>query len=329
MMVTDFNPFDSLIFQPDICFLTGAFLTEDTRCMIHAFPTWLMQRYHLEDANMMMLDGDRMFYKDMLLPASKEVAEAISKLDKITQKAFEEGYDSVVQLPELILFQWMARVMYGVLYQDFSYAISQQERRRKEFKVSPLLRKKYKNLRLMLQSLVRPVNFENFSPWSIKCSRVNISKDILNYKDETRKLNFCLGMNGFAIAACLQDNGEVATFHQDVFEKMRDATLHPVQFEELYARFLYANYLLYEIPDYIITAKGEALNFQMPENPYKGAPHFKEWEDKMFAQVLTNAWAPWGIPSKEIYMFPNSPISYLIDEFTNEFIIPDTIKLQY
>ena len=61
---------------------------------------------------------------DMLLPASKEVAMAISESDKLTQKAFEEGYESVVQLPEIILFQWMAHVMYGVLYQDISYAIS-------------------------------------------------------------------------------------------------------------------------------------------------------------------------------------------------------------
>ncbi|MGF7230619.1 hypothetical protein [Arachidicoccus sp.] len=329
MLITDFNPFESLIFRPDICFLTGASLTDETRQLIPVFPTWLIERYHLEEASIMMLDGNRMMYKDMLLPASKSVANAVSDLDAITQKAFEEGYDSIVQLPELILFQWMIRVMYGVLYQDFSYAISQQEKRRKEFIVSPLLRRKYKNLRLMLQSLIRPVIFDGFSPWSIKLYRVNISKDILNYKDETRKLNFCFGMNGFAIAACLQDNGEISAFNQDVFEKIGGATLHPAQFEELYGRFMYANYLLYEIPDYVISEQGDSLIFRMPEDPYKGGPHFKEWEDKVYSQVLANAWQPWGVPIKEIYMYPNSPISYLIDEFTDEFISPDQIKLQY
>lgn len=325
-----FNPFENLSFQPDICFLTGKKLNGKDKFEVPVFPKWLIDRYHLENASLTMLEWNRMKYVDMLLPASSEVAEAINRLDDLTRKAFEQGYDAVAELPELTIFQWMARVMYGVLYQDFTYSISRRAAKGSSFEVSRLMQHKLKNLLFMLQSLIRPVIFDGFTPWSMKCYRVNISKDILNYKDETHKLNFCLGMNGFGIAACLQDNGEVAKFNEDVIKAVGDATLHPAQFEELYGRFMYTNYLLRELPDYPITEKEDGiLVFQLPDHPNKELPKFAPWQDEIYAQVLANMWEPWGIPLKQIYTFPNSPISYLVNEFTHQYIPAEQIKLDY
>jgi len=325
-----FNPFDPLCFQPDVCFLTGRKLVEgQTKYAVPVFPEWLVARYDLGEKRMEMLGGNRMMYRDMLLPASEETVQAIGRLDKLTQEAFEAGYDAVKALPGLTLFQWMARVMYGVLYQDLVHAALQQEAQGKAFRLAPLMQQKFKNLLFMLQSLVRPVQFEAFTPWSLAVCRVRVSRDILNYKDETRKLNFCLGMNGFGMVACLQDNGEVAGFHQDLLEKISDQVLHPAQFEELYARFLYANHLLRETPDYLLQEAGETLVFQLPENPQPAQPLFGPWDDKTFAQVLANKWEPWGIPINQIYQFPNSPVSFLINERTQQFIPAAAVRLDY
>lgn len=330
MQQPPFNPFENLTFHPDICFLTGKKLADSQKFTVPVFPKWLIERYHLENASLTMLEWNKMKYADMLLPASEEVAKSIEALDTVTQKAFEQGYEAVIELPELTIFQWMARVMYGVLYQDFTYSISRRAAKGSDFQVSRLMEHKLKNLLFMLQSLIRPVVFEGFTPWSMKCYRVNISKDILNYKDETHKLNFCLGMNGFSIAACLQDNGEVAKFNEDVLKAVGDATLHPAQFEELYGRFMYTNYLLRELPDYPMTEKEEGtLVFHLPEHPNKDLPKIATWQDEIFAQVLANMWEPWGIPLKQIYTFPNSPISYLVNEFTHKFIPAKEIKLDY
>ncbi|MBX2932543.1 MAG: hypothetical protein KF781_11420 [Chitinophagaceae bacterium] len=322
-----YNPFDTLLFQQNICFLTGKKLEQEQ--YVSAFPTWLMERYNLQEATIMMLNGNRVKYKNMLLPASDEVVKAIEQLDETTQKAFEQGYDAVKALPEITLFHWMARVLYGVLYQDFTYAIQEQIQRGVIFNVSDLLKRKLKNLLFMLQSLVTPIKFIHFSPYTIQCYRVKISKDILNYKDETHHFNFCLGMNGFAIAACLQDNGAVGKYLQEVLEKIGHVELHPAQFEELYGRFIYANYLLRDMPDYSINQEGETFEFSLPADVDNQQPIFRQWEDKTFAQVLANAWKPWGITLEEIYSYPNSPISYLIDEYTNEFITSDKVNLPF
>ncbi|MCC6384025.1 MAG: hypothetical protein LC117_09080 [Bacteroidia bacterium] len=323
-----FNPFESLAFQENHCFLTGKELNPAEKHTVSAFPTWLIDRYKL-DKPVTMLEGNRMKYNEMLLPASFEVAQSVEKLDQVIRYAFESGYDEVIRLSPLTLFQWMARVFYGVLYQDFIFSIEKYKNSKEKFRPSPLLQQKIRNLLFMLHSLIRPVRFEGFTPWTIKCYRVTISKDILNYKDETHHLNFCFGMNGFGIVACLQDNGEVGGYLQEMLEKIGTSTLHPVQFEELYGWFLYASYLLREMGDYKITSDLPTLVFEQPEDPLPGQPKFRRWDDETFAKVLTNLWKPWGIPMHEIYTLPNSPRSYLINEVTYQFIPFEKINLPY
>lgn len=324
-----FNPFEPLSFGQDICFLTGQKLDESNKHLVSAFPTWVLERYNLGQKNLVMLDYHQIKYKDLLLPASKEVAEAVNNLDKITQKAFEEGYEAVIKLPELTLFQWMARVMYGVLYQDFTYVISQHKKTGENLEFNSLTHQKVKNLHFMLQSLVRPIVFNGFKPWSMRVYRINISKDIFNYKDETRNLNFCLMMNDFGIASSLQDNESVANYNIDVLNEIGNATLHPAQFEELYARFIYTNYIMRNFDDYTLTQEDETIVFTLADDTHKAYPRFSAWVDETFAQVLANFWKPWGITITQIHTPPNSPISYLINEVTREFIKPEEITLPY
>lgn len=322
-----FNPFEPLSFSSDICFLTGE--KTDNKTFVPVFPLWIVERYNLKDSGIMLLDGIKMKYSEMFLPASEKAALSIRQLDETTQTAFEQGYDTVSKLPETILFQWMARVLYGVLYQDFVYVIKQHAQSGKPFEISALLKQRLKNLVLMMQSLVRPVEFKNFTPWSIRCYKVNISKDIFNYKDETQDLNFCLSMNDFGLIACLQDNGAVAEYNKEVLDTVGNATLHPAQFEEMYGRFIYSNYLLQKLPDYKIKNENGTLVFELPEPATAEMKKFAPWQDEIFAQVLANLWKPWGLTMNDIYTFPNTPLSYLINERTYEFIQPEQIGLPY
>ncbi len=327
MSIKLYNPFEKMSFEGDTCFLTGVPITDLTTQKISVFPEWIIQRYNLEQASMAMHSGYRLKYQEMTMPASPTVVAAVQALDVLTQRAFEQGYEAVVQLPKVILFQWMARVMYGVLYQELAFQVKHHKEKGSAFQLSDFMQMKLGNLLHLLQSLIKPVVFEGFEPWTIHCFRVGVSKDVLNYKDETKKQNFCLGMNGFGILACLQDNGAVSKFHQDLLEKIGDKTLHPAQFEELYGRFMYANYLLRELPAYQIREEGDKLVFTLPEDERKHLPLFAQWQDNIFAQVLTNMLEPWGIPIQQIYRFPDPPVSYLINEMTQELIPASEIAL--
>lgn len=329
-MVGDiYDPFESLDFSEETCFLTGEKLDGRNNFTVSAFPEWVMDKYKLNEAYLLMLSGTRLQYKELRMPASKHAFQVVKALDENTQAAFQEGFEAVKHIPDLLLFQWMARVFYGVLYGDCKQGIIEAKEKGQEFRMAPQLKRKFKNLHLMLQSLIRPVEFRNFTPWTICRYQVNISKDIFNYKDEIQHLNFSFGMKDFGIAACLQDNGAVASYHRNLLQKVEGQPLHPAQFEELYGHLVYANYLMEDFEDYRISLEDDRIVLELAENEATGSIKFAKWEDEIFAQVLTNMWQPWGIPLELVYRFPNSPLSYLINEQTNEFIPKERVELDY
>jgi hypothetical protein len=331
MAKTLYNPFSGLDFNFQKCFLTGEPVNFSEE-HISVFPEWILDRYSLHDKTFTMLgDGYITKYKELRIPCSRKVIhEVIIPFEKEIEKAFSKGYDEVKKLPEELLFQWMAKLVYGLLYIDLSNALKYHTERNEKFTLSSFLQNKFRNLHLMLQSLNTPMVFKGKKPWSITIARVRYSKDIFNYKDETNKLNFSLGMNGFGVAACLQDNNENAVFHKELTTKIDGRVLHPIQFEELCGRFIYSNYLLTPSLEYSAEATDDKIVVELiPSAVQNKRPLFELWEDEMFAQVLANYWKPWGITMKDIHTFPNSPISFLVNEVTDELIDGENITLPY
>jgi hypothetical protein len=330
MSIQLYNPFEDLKLNPEECFLTGKKLISPEE-RIYVFPEWILDRYSLRDKTFTMLgDGNITKYENLKLPCSAEAKKALDVLEEEIQKAFSLGYDEVKKVPEERLFQWMAKLVYGILYNDLSIAIQQQQRRGEKFALSLYLQTRFKNLHWMLQSLVVPMEYKKFKPWSIEVVRIKYSKDVFNYKDETNKLNFSLGMNDFGIVCCLQDNGENSRYHKALIEKISNRVLHPIQFEELCGRFIYSNYLLKIFPEYSIHSTEEKMYLEPILSEIKSQTQlFEPWEDEMFGQVLANYWKPWGIPMSEIVVFPNAPISFLLNDYTDELIEPESISLPY
>ena len=331
MPIRLYDPFEKLHFSPQICFLTGQNLLS-TEEQISVFPQWILDRYSLQDKKFMMMDQiSSIQYQDLKIPCSNTIIENdLNPLEEEIENAFSGGYKEVIKVPEERLFQWMAKLVYGVLYNDLSIEQRRAAKKEKEFKLSPFLQNKFRDLHLMLQSLVVPMEFTGIKPWSIRIVKIRISKDVFNYKDEPTNLNFSLGMNDFGIVACLQDNGAVGMNQQEIIHKISNKTLHPVQFEELCGRFIYANYLLKTSAEYNIQSTEEKVIVE--SIPLAGTANkslFEPWDDNMFAQVLADYWKPWGITKNQIITFPNSPISYLENDYTHAFIEPDSITLPY
>lgn len=325
-----YNPFEDYDFNAETCFLSGEKL-ESTGQQITVFPEWILNRYQLGQKKFTLMDQITSYnYADLKIPCSQEVINtALSPLEEIIQSAFESGYAEVKNVSELSLFQWMGKIIYGVLYHDLLAERKRAARRNIVFKISPLLIRRFSLLHLMLQSLIAPVEFSSKKPWSICVFKSKISKDVFNYKDEPTNLNFSITMNDFGIVACLQDNGAVATLQQQIIDKFSGKVLHPIQLEEIFARFIYSNYLLKKSPEYKFhEADGKLI---IESLPYLEEPNdiFAKWDDELFAQVLSDYWKPWGLTKKQIYQFPNSPLSFLINEFDNKIIEPEAVALPF
>ena len=324
-----YNPFRKFDFSPQTCFLTGQDVHSEEE--IHVFPEWILDRYSLRGKTFKMLEGSSLQYQDMKMPCRSDVIKnAIHPLEKEIETAFCDGYEAVLKVPEERLFQWMAKLFYGVLYQDISIEVRKSTAKGKEFELNGLLNERLKKLHLLLQSLVVPMDFNGPKLWSIRVFEIKYSKDVFNYRDELTNLNFSLGMNGFGIVACLQDNGAVGIKQQEITDLFLKKTLHPIQFEELCARFIYANYLLNHFAEYTLKSTEEKVIVE--SEPLIGSANkslFDPWDDDMFAQVLSIYWKPWGIAKDTIVTFGNSPISYLENNDTYVIVEPESITLPY
>ncbi|MBW7892397.1 MAG: hypothetical protein H3C48_15500 [Chitinophagaceae bacterium] len=326
-----YNPFENIFLDSKTCFLTGVDLPDENHG-VNIFPDWILDRFELRGKTFTMMDQVSSFlYEDLKLPCSSGVEEAFANLEEDIQNVFALGYEGVRTVDTHKLFLWMGKIVYGILYHDLLIEKERLRKLDKEFSLSPRLKERFSLFHLMLQSLVSPVSFKGVKPWSVSVVRLKYSKDIFNYRDDPVRLMFSLGMNGFGIIACLQDNGMVQQHQEGILKKIGNIELHPIQFEELCARFYYSNYLLATRPRYNMEedhSGGITIEAVAGDNGEEN-PKFEKWDEKMFARVLAGYWEPWGLKINDIITVPNDPISFLINEYTEAFISPDTIRLPF
>lgn len=322
-----YNPFEDLIFDPHFCFLSGD-LTSDT---ISIFPEWLLNHFKFGDERVEMMDKGKSYkFSDLKMPCSPRVKMAFDNLDKEFKKAYNEGYEGVAALDEKQIFLWTGRIVYGLLYHELVYEKNRLERQGKQFGLSGYLQKRFGNFHLMMQSLIEPVHFEGKKPWSISVFPMKYSEDIFSYRDDTVNLLFSMGTHKFGIVVCFQDNGAIGDRLHDILEKMKGHVLHPVQFEELYAHFHYSDYILRGKPEYEIESSEDEIHIKsLPIKALDGGEVFGFWDEDIFAQLLANYWAVYGIEKEDILQFQKPRLSYLEAPYSKDFILPEAIDLPF
>ncbi|MBC7745575.1 MAG: hypothetical protein H7096_10770 [Flavobacterium sp.] len=314
MAHTLYKPFKKLEFKNKNCFLSGVTIQADEQ--ISVFPEWLIAQFQLAQKPFKLLDESMATYGVIKVPCSAGIAKyTLEPLEHEIQKAFNIGYEAVKNLSSLQLFQWIGKLVYGIIYNELRIGIREQQAGGEDFLLAEGLMYKFGNLQLMLQSLIQPMQFEERPPWTIQIFKVENSPEVFNFRDEINTLTFSLAMNDFGIIACLQDNGSNAIYHEETLLKVKDKTLKPIQFEELIARFYYSNYLFNRLPEYNVLPANDVVYIEaMPLRGLSNKPLFDNWQAKPYGQVLENFWKPWGFTLFEIIKDPENPMSFLFDE---------------
>ncbi len=322
-----YSPFQSFNFSNSKCFLTGEALSSPEE-RIQVFPQWLMSRYSLEDKPFKLLDESMATYKDLKLPCSATINEQyLEPLEAEVAAAFDSGYEAVKALDEVKLFQWAGKMLYGIVFNEIQAGIRQQHAQGEEFNISESLIHKFSNLHVMLQCLNLPIQLDGFKPFSLMLFKVDNSEDIFGYRDEINTLTFSLRIKDFGLIICLQDNGANGRYHKEVLDKIAGQTLHPIQFEEVNAKFFYSAYLFNRLPEYDIMPVGDTIYIEAaPLRGTSSKPLFDDWMNKVYGQVLENFWKNWGYLLFEIIKNPEQPMSFLFDA-DGSFVNASTIEL--
>jgi hypothetical protein len=309
-----YNPFTKFNFSNRNCFLTGQALNSDDE-KIQVFPQWLMSRYRLEDQPLKMLDENVTTYKDIKMPCAAPINEAfLEPLEAEIAAAFDNGYEAIKNLDELKLFQWAGKLLYGIIFNEIQTGVKQQHAQGEEFNISESIIHKFSNLHLMLQSLNLPLVFEDFKPYSIFLFEVDNNIEEFYYRDEINTLTFSLRIKDFGLIICLQDNGANKLYHRETNDKIGEAVLHPIQFEEFCGHVFYSAYLFNRLPEYNVLPVGDDIYLEaMPLRGMSSKPLFDDWINKTYAQVLESFWKNWGFLLFEIIKNPEKPMSFLFD----------------
>lgn len=304
-----YQPFTHFDFKNQLCFLSGEKPVEPVRVLAN----WLIEMANLSgEEQIKLLDESIRTYKSLTVPANPQIYnEFILSLENKIKFAFEKGYEGLIALSEIDLFNWIGKLMYSFLYIEMQGAIRLNQLSNDGMNMSQGLMHKFGNLHTMLQSIYRKVEFEEFTPWSIVIVPLANENTSFSFRDEINTLTFSLKFKDFGIIACLQDNGTNKRYHQEILESIGNEKLSEQQFEELAARFFYSAYLFNRLPEYtIMPVNGVIYIDAMPLRGTLNKALFDVWANKTYGQVLENFWKPWGHTLFEIIKDPTAPMSY-------------------
>lgn len=313
-----YNPFDAMSFTYDRCFLCGHEL-ENEKTNEHVFPKWIQQKYHLQNQKLFLLNRTEIPYRKLTIPCCPSCnTQYLSRVENVFKRYFEKGFSEFKELDKLTIFQWIAKIFYGLLFKELSLRFERSDPTQ-GFITDPEILQELRTLHTFLQSIRRPFDFVGFHPWSIFLVETHSygDKRDFDYHDEFLTLTFSIRLGGIGIIACLEDNGAQEDVFSDYFEQFRGIKLHPTQFDELVAKVTYKAHLLNRVPKYFMIAPEsfEKMTVVSPSlQGYSRSPIYDEWVQRDYAAYLTLQWSKYGLQFEGIFKEPDMVFSCLFNE---------------
>ncbi len=314
-MITLYDPFDGMRFGPGHCFLTGQPVGPDDT--IPVFADWLQATYGLAERPIYLLDQSQTTYAALRLPLAPELRARLAALEAEVETAALAGPVALRALPPARLWQWLARMFYGIFAAEL---VRQQQ---------PLIRPQYplaENAQLLqrfraffqlLQGLRVPTDYADFVPGSVFVLEVDTQFEApaFEYDDDLNTLVFSIKIGSAVVVGALVDIGFIGqAMRQVALDAQRP--LHPAQVAEFKARAYYAAYLLAAVPDVYprrptpLDAPGAELVLDALVDDVT-ATIFNPWDNLAYAHTLTGLWARWHISEARILANPFQPLSLL------------------
>jgi hypothetical protein len=206
------HPADTIIqnrsFDKRHCFLCGVRLGKKNNSREHIFPKFVLHAFDLWNQQLTLVNGTTIPYRKVVIPCCRICNnEHIGKIDKRVSEYFKGGYSRFRRINETLLFQWISRILYCILYLELIKPRDPRFKRRKILKRDFFRR--LETVYLFLNSVRVRTKFQT-PPWSICFFKMQACKDRhlnFDFKDNPLLLTISLRMNDIGIVAALQDNG--------------------------------------------------------------------------------------------------------------------------
>jgi hypothetical protein len=317
------DPFARLVPQTGHCFLCGDALG-GAGTQEHVFPAWLLHRHALWDARLHLLNRTTIPYRRLTVPCCRTCNnEDLARLEKEVAGAFSGGYSEVAALDEVVVFQWAAKIFLGMLFKETTLSADRADRSKGPMMTSEYLRS-LDLLHGLLQSARRPIDFVGSSPFSVLVANLHELPEPLafSFYDNLRLLTFSLRSRDVGIIVSFQDGQMAAESYGQYLTEVGGRKLHPMQFDELFAKVTYEARRMSHRPGYIWSLtpeREEPCTVIMNQSAY-----IREWNQEEFATLLATVMARWDVSSGDLFAPPDRVATWMSDESGGLLLVDNT-----
>lgn len=289
-------------------------------CLRHVIPQWMQTKFGLQKRLLTFQTKHAMEYQNLLFPLSPEAAlQGFDYLERVIADLFALGFEGLNWIKEEQLFQFLLRTFCGITYNEGYVAFQELKHAAQWMEGETGVRLQL--LSHLLKGIAEPVTVQDFTPYSVFVYKMHMYEEpAANFDLKVNINTLCIAMRvgEIGIMASLLDNGTQRQFYGDYFNKFKQHPLHPIQFDELFARLSYKTYLMNNIYEYGITLpdtenKDTIISIRVPEDK-KDVPVYKPWVDEVYSSLVSQYWKSYGIPPNEVYQQGRGVITFLENE---------------
>lgn len=317
-------------FTNDKCFLCGIDLDQNNSSDEHIFPKWLQREFNLWDKELRLLADDRVIpYRMLTIPCCKKCnGNYLSQLEQEIGDKYREGYEKFKDIDKFKLFLWMSKIFYGLLFKELFLPLDRKQPHGDKILTQELL-EQFRMAHMFLQGVRVKMIFDELNPWSIFIfnSKTAENKDLnFDFRDSFKGLVFGIRMGEISVVAVLQDNGAQAAIFKETIEKLQQLKLHPIQFEEIFAKVSYKQLTLNKVPKYLIIQKNDGTDISVIPQRLGGifsSNIYDQWDELIYSHILS---FHTKVPQEKLYVTTLAKtVTYLYDDDINLKNIDDNI----
>lgn len=289
--------FSDLQTDEDNCFLCGTRSKPITQ--EHVFPKWLQNRYGLWNQTLNLLNETTIQYRNLQIPCCSTCNhEDLSRLENTISSAISSGFEAVATLDKRQLYLWAGKLYFGVLRKEITLLQQRSDPRSGNILPEESLRH-FSELHLFLQGIRGKHKFCGETPYSVLLCNLHDVGPPRNYSFRDNLFHMIVGirLGEVGIIVALEDAGLTERSFGRYVDAVAGRKLHPVQFEEMYAKVLYQVSLIEGGVTYI-TSKSDSEGESTQTHVMAGG-YLRDWSQADFSQVLKPCVSDWLIATDE------------------------------
>jgi len=291
-MAVDLTKHEVPVASRGTCFLCGQEFGSGQLGQEHVFAKWLQGKFCLWDRTLVLLNGTEIPYRSLKTPACAACNNvSLSKVEAKVARALPDGAAAVRALGHEVLYLWVAKMFFGILYAEALLPLDRKAREAESI-LEPGALDGFRFMHLTMQAARTSLTFNSDETKYHSSIMVFPVQEHPNpaerfmYRDD---VNFgCVAVRlGTVGVICVTDGGAQERLADEVFAALYSHQLHPLQFEEISAKVFAKARTFTRTPKYISThVNGESTFLQMPMGGLSESPIFADYDHEEYARML-------------------------------------------